>query len=370
MKMNMKNWMNDLMQSPVKKAMPVLSFPSISLMGWTVEELINSSDNLAKGMKLIADRVESAASLSMMDLSLEAQAFGSDVKYMEGEIPTVVGELVTTIEEAEALKVPEVGDGRTSTYIEGIEKACSLITDRPVFAGTIGPFSLAGRLVGVSEAMILCIEEPEMVEIVLRKATDFLKKYMLAYKATGAHGVVMAEPLAGLLSPSLAEEFSAPYVKELIDAVQDDEFIVIYHNCGNYVVQQIDSIMSVGASGYHFGNSIKMEDMLKVAATDVPIMGNIDPSSQFLNGTPDSIYEKTTELLESCSPTHRNFIISSGCDIPPLTPWENIDSFFRAVKDYYSGTNISYDKITNNDIKNKNNSDNELQKGELSYKIS
>ena len=336
MKIDMKNWMNEAVNAQKKKAIPVLSFPSISLMDITVDELINSADNQAKGMKMIADRVDSGAALSMMDLSLEAQAFGSDTKYVEGEVPTVIGELITTIEEAEALEIPEVGAGRTSIYLEGVDKASSLITDRPVLAGVIGPFSLAGRLVGVSEAMILCMEEPEMIEVVLEKATKFLKNYILEYKnKTGANGVVMAEPLTGLLSPNLAADFSAPYVKEIIDAAQDDEFSVIYHNCGNYTVQQVDSIMGVGAAGYHFGNAINMIDMLEKVPSNIPIMGNIDPASQFRNGTPEGIYKNTIDLMKECCPKYNNFIVSSGCDIPPLSSWDNIDSFFKAVSDYY-----------------------------------
>ena len=50
------------------------------------------------------------------------------------------------------------------------EKACQEISDRPVLAGCIGPFSLAGRLMDVSEIMILCYEEPELVHAVLGKA--------------------------------------------------------------------------------------------------------------------------------------------------------------------------------------------------------
>ena len=29
-------------------------------------------------------------------------------------------------------------------------------------------------------------------------------------------------------------------------------------------------------------------------------------------------------------------LISSGCYIPPLSKWENIDAFFAAVAEYYS----------------------------------
>ena len=55
--------------------------------------------------------------------------------------------------------------------------------------GCIGPFSLAGRLMDVSEAMINCYEEPEMVHIVLKKATKFLIDYISAYKEAGADGI-------------------------------------------------------------------------------------------------------------------------------------------------------------------------------------
>mgnify|MGYP000301455519 CR=1 FL=1 len=44
MKRDMKRWLEELRGAPVKKAMPVLSFPAIQLMGISVRELISSSD--------------------------------------------------------------------------------------------------------------------------------------------------------------------------------------------------------------------------------------------------------------------------------------------------------------------------------------
>lgn len=334
--MNMRKWMEELREAPVKKAMPVLSFPSVQLMGISVKELISSSDLQADGMKRIADRVDSAASVSMMDLSVEAEAFGSKVKVSDDEVPTVVGRIVETEEDAEALAVPMVGTARTGLYVEAIQKACALITDRPVFAGVIGPYSLSGRLLDVSEIMILCYEEPDMVHTVLEKATAFLIDYIKAYKTTGAGGVVIAEPLAGLLSPSLMHEFAAPYMKQIVDAVQDDEFLVIYHNCGGAVPGLVEDIVSSGAAAYHFGNAVDMKEMLEKMPSDAVVMGNIDPAGEFRNGTPESIYKATTALMEKCCAAHPNFVISSGCDIPPMAKWENIDAFFSAVKDFYA----------------------------------
>ena len=333
--MNAKLWLEQLKESPQKKALPVLSFPSISLMGVTVRDLVNSSELQAKGMKLIADRLDSAAAVSMMDLSVEAEAFGSEIRFADDEVPTVIGSILISQEDADALSIPPVGAGRTGQYIEAIRQACGLIQDRPVFAGVIGPYSLAGRLMDVTEIMVNCYADPDFVHAAMKKVTAFLINYLLAYRDTGAAGVVLAEPLTGLLSPDLAEEFSEPYVKEIVDAVQTDEFLVIYHNCGNNTIQMIDSILRTGAAAYHFGNAISMKEMLPHIPDDVVVMGNVDPAGQFKNGTPESIREETLRIMSECCPGHSNFVISSGCDIPPASSWENIDAFFRAVEESY-----------------------------------
>lgn len=336
MKRNMKQWVADMISNPVKKALPVLSFPAIQKMNITVRELISDSDLQAEAMKVIADSTDAAASVSFMDLSVEAECFGSEIRKSDEEVPTVIGSIVNSEEDAEALKVPDVASGRTSLYIEAIRKSVETITDRPILAGAIGPFSLAGRLMDVSEAMIYCYEEPDMVHIVLEKVTEFITKYILEFKAAGANGVVMAEPLAGLLSPNLAGEFSADYVKKIVDAVQDDEFIVVYHNCGNSVIPQVNEIVGTSAAVLHFGNAIDMREMLPLIPETVVVAGNIDPAGQFRNGTVDSIKKETKALLEDCS-KYPNFLISSGCDIPPMSKWENINAFFETVDEFYAG---------------------------------
>ena len=334
MKRNMMEWVQSIIDSPVKKAVPVLSFPAIQLMDITVKDLISSSDLQAEGMKRIAGRADTGASVSLMDLSIEAECFGSEIRFSDEEVPTVIGSIVSTEEQADSLKIPEVGSGRTGIYIEAIAKAVKLIEDRPVLAGVIGPFSLGGRLMNVTDAMVYCYDEPEMVHTVLEKVTEFIIKYSLAYKAVGAHGIVLAEPLAGLLSPALAEEFSAEYVKRIVDAVQDEEFLVVYHNCGNCTIQQIDSILATGCKFLHFGNAIDMAELMPHIPADVIAAGNVDPAGRFRNGTPEDVREATLAVMNSCC-KYPNFVISSGCDIPPLSKWENIDAFFAAVNEFY-----------------------------------
>ena len=187
----------------------------------------------------------------------------------------------------------------------------------------------------VTEALVNCYAEPDMVHIAMRKATEFLIEYIKAYKQVGSNGVVIAEPLTGLLSPEMAAKFSEPYVRQIVEATKDDNFAVIYHNCGNNTIQMIDSILRTGSSAYHFGNSIVMKDMLLHVPADTIVMGNVDPAAQFRNGTPDSIKAETKRIMSECC-SFPNFVISSGCDIPPASSWDNIDAFFEATDEFYT----------------------------------
>ena len=329
--MNIRNRLWDAARVGSKKGLPILSFPAAQKLGVTVETLVKSAELQARAMEIVTRDTATIAAVSLMDLSVEAEAFGAKVRFTEDEVPAIVGQLISDEDEANELEVPDLNAGRANLCIEAVRTAKATITDKPVLAGMIGPYSLAGRLCDVTEIMYLCFDEPETVHTVLDKATQYLIQYGQAMKDAGADGIMMAEPLAGILSPNMAEEFSMPYVKRIIDALQDENFAVIYHNCGNSVPQMLQAIYGLGAAAYHFGNAIDMGSVLSATPADILVMGNIDPAGQFASGSVESITAATRELLEQCG-SYPNFVPSSGCDIPAHAKWENIDAFFAAVE--------------------------------------
>lgn len=314
-----------------KKALPVLSFPASSKIGVTVNELVHSAELQAKAIEYVAHNTPTAAAVSLMDLSVEAEAFGADTTFSEWELPSIRGQLVSDESEAEALAVPKIGAGRTGLCIRAISLAKAAIPDKPVLAGAIGPYSLAGRLMDVTEIMYACFDDPDIVHTVLEKCTIFIINYCLALKKAGADGVILAEPLAGLLNADMAEEFSCPYVKKILASVQSEDFPVVYHNCGNAVTAMLPGLFEMGCAAYHFGNAVSMEEVMQNAPSDVLCMGNISPAEKFASGSVSEMRLSTRALMDSCA-TYPNFIPSSGCDIPAHAQWGNIMAFFDEVE--------------------------------------
>lgn len=332
MKINMKKWLYKIINSTERKALPIMTYPGLKMTGRTINEVISNGEHQYECMAALADKYDSIASVTIMDLSVEAEAFGSPIKYAENEVPSVSAKIVEDEVSIKALKVPKVGDGRTSVYIKAAGLSAKKIKDRPTFGGAIGPFSLAGRLFDMTEIMVGLMTEPEMVHELLDKCIEFLIEYAKAFKEAGANGIIIAEPASGLLSPANCTEFSSDYVKRIVDAVQDDYFMVILHNCGN-TKNLVPSLISTGSAGFHFGNAVDMKDIMPQMPWGRIAFGNIDPARTFKNGSVEDMKAQTWELLNKTA-NYKNFVLSSGCDVPPGTPVENVEAFYDTLSEF------------------------------------
>lgn len=331
MKVNMKEWIQSIINSNERVALPIITHSGIEMLGQKVLDAVTDGEIHFQAVKLLAEKYPSIASSVIMDLTVEAEAFGAEIYFSPNEVPSVIGRLVCDVESVQSLKIPSLDTARIPVYIKANELIAANSV-KPVISGCIGPYSLAGRLYDMSEIMMAMYIEPECIKLLLDKCTEFILNYCKALKKARANGVLIAEPAAGLLSNEACKEFSSEYVKRIVDEVQDEDFVVFLHNCGNRG-QCTEAMVYTGAAGYHFGNSIDMLQVLVDCPEDVLVMGNLDPVSLFKMSTAEQVYSATMELLEKTT-AFPNFVLSSGCDTPPEVPFENIEMFYKALKDY------------------------------------
>ena len=271
-----ENWIESILDRPERLAMPIMTSPGLALTGQTVRDLATSGEAQFACMKALGDRYHVVAAQTMMDLSVEAEAFGCAIKYNDNEVPTVAGPVITEVDDLDRLTVPQVGSARTGVYLDAAGRAADCYLERPVLAGMIGPYSLAVRLRDMTQVMLDVMLRPDFTHRLLGLCTEFLIQYAKAFGARGADGVLIAEPAAGLLSFDQCEEFSSRYVRRIVEAVQGDDFAVILHNCGR-TAQLVPSMVGTGARGLHFGNAVDMMDILPQVPGHVLVFGNIDP---------------------------------------------------------------------------------------------
>ncbi len=318
---------------PGRLAMPICSYAGLEITGESVEDMVSVPSSQFKAVMALHERYRTSVLLTAIDPTAEAEAYGCEIKMSAREVPTVLGRLVTNAGEIASLSDPVPGDARTRVPLEAAWRLTAEAgEDVPVLGAMLGPLTLAGRLYGATEALEAATNEPETIEALLDNVTGFLCRYALEFRETGAWGVIVAEPEAGRLPPEGLGRFSAPFVKRIIKAVETPDFAVVLHSCGA-TIDHLDGIMGSGARILHFGAPMDIAAALDRAGPAAIVSGNLDATAVFQKGTPQAAGEATWSLLEATR-NRKNFIISSGCDIPPGSPLANLNSFYRAVAEF------------------------------------
>lgn len=85
----MKEFINQVLQSSIVIALLVMTHPGIESIGKTVREAVSNGEIHSKAIKYISEHFDTLACTSIMDLTVEAEAFGSKINLPENEVSSV-----------------------------------------------------------------------------------------------------------------------------------------------------------------------------------------------------------------------------------------------------------------------------------------
>lgn len=318
---------------PGRLAVPLCAYSGLEITGESVEDFVSVPGSQFKAIMALADRYRTPVLVTGIDTTVEAEAYGCEVKLPARDAPSIVGRCVADAKDIAALPDPFPGDARTRVPIETAWRLTAEAGESvPVLGAMLGPFALAARLFGIDETLAATSTEPETVETLLDAVTGFLCRYALAFRETGAWGVIVVEAAEGRLLSAGISRFSTPFIKRIVKAVDEEDFSVVVHNC-HAGLGHLDELTASGAGIYHVGPSMDVPAALDRVGPDTIIGGNLDGEKVFRKGTPQSAGEATRALLEATR-GRKNFYVSSGCSLSPGTTLSTLNAFFRAVAEF------------------------------------
>lgn len=322
---------------------PFASFPGTVLTHSTVKENLNNGELQAESIVALQNICDFDVVFPMMDLTVEAEAMGACINWEIDELPAVTGTIIADANDVKNLPNPEVEEGnRLGVFVETCRKLKKEFPHKWVWGYVLGPFSIAGRLMGMTEISLAIKLEPGLVHQVLEKVNALIEKYASALLSTGIDGLVMLEPASGMLDVNDANEFSNNYIKRIVNLIKDKGKTPVLHNCGR-VLHLVESLCATGIQVLHVGSVTEPYDIYPRVPENIVLMGNLNPTEIFLRGTPEKVREATINLLKQMVQCNR-FVISSGCDIPPGTPIENLKAFKDAVTSIMPSINSEQQK--------------------------
>ena len=128
-KLNMKEWINEIIQKKEVVAMPIMTHPGIEMIGKTVRDAVTDGQVHYNAIKALSEKYPTAAATVIMDLTVEAEAFGAEIVFPENEVPSVVGRLLAN------RKSPPVSESKYVGSQDNNGQTCLCRLHRPLLIG-------------------------------------------------------------------------------------------------------------------------------------------------------------------------------------------------------------------------------------------
>lgn len=313
---------------------PIIGAWSTRLAGISVKEGLTDPDKQTRTQLLALEKYGYDGVFTYMDLSVEAEGLGLKTKMTEDSIPYVMEHFVGKEEDLQKLKIPKIEQTRMNVFIESTRKLRNAVGDDiMVSAYTIGPFTLAGHLMGINNLLKGVIVNKNLVHKVLEFCSDFIKEYAKALTDAGAHAITVLEPSASsnLISPKHFGEYVFWHLKEINHFIAK-RAIPVLHICGN-TNPIIEKMAETEAKVLSVDSDVDMRRASGLVKNKAVLMGNIAPVKLLLQGNIDQVREASLECVRE---TGGGLILSSGCEIPIGTPSENIREMVKVSREINS----------------------------------
>lgn len=315
---------------PQRLVVPLMGYPGVQL---THSSLKQNGFNAELHYRSIYKLVEMFAPdviFYMMDLAIEAGAIGLQIRYPLEESASVELHPVQHISDLDVYKVLDpIFDARIRSYIDTMSLMSRNLKNVTRGAYVIGPFSLAGLMLGASEIALATVDNPDLVLATLNYAEDVISRYAKELVNAGADLVAILEPTATFLSPKSFSRFSGNYVNRIARRL---DAMTVLHICGD-TTRLVPVMGQLDIQGLSLDSMVDLSIAARKIPSDMVLIGNLDPVRIMVNESPEGVRRAVRNLLDAMSP-YENFVLSTGCDLPQETPLENIRAFMEEGRTY------------------------------------
>jgi len=315
---------------------PLVGFPGLNMTGSTIKLAQQDYGKHYRAMKAIAEVFQPDVQFPLMDLSVEANALGRYTLFPTEDSATVIKEEFSLDELPRKREIDIVFDTRLIGNVETVRMmGIGLPSSIMKGAYVIGPYSLAGLIMGADDAAMATIMEPEKLHTLVEFTTERIQEYVRLLISSGAQVVCILEPSAVMLGPDQFEEFSSNYVAHIVRSYAYTGVATVYHTCGN-TMYLVEKMAESGVDGLSLDSpeaGVDLPAIVRRIPKEVALIGNLNPTGSILRGLTQDVKKDVAELLnqmEHCT----NFVLSTGCDLPQETPLENIGAFMEAGRAY------------------------------------
>ncbi|MEP7258070.1 MAG: uroporphyrinogen decarboxylase [Flavitalea sp.] len=272
------------------------------------------------------------AAIIFSDILVVPQAMGLEVQMVEGKGP-YLPDPVKQLSDLSRLRIPDVQESLGYVF-DALSLTKKTLDGRVPLIGFAGaPWTLLCYMVQgkgsktFDEAKAFCFTQPETAHRLLQMITDTTIAYLKGQAKAGADVVQLFDSWGGLLSPADFEEFSLQYIRQIITALKDEVFTILFAKGAWFA---LDKMSKTGAHALGIDWCVKPSVARQFAGNNITLQGNFDPAR--LLGPVSEIKKSVHEMIGNFGVDR--YIANLGHGILPNVPVDHARAFVDAVKSY------------------------------------
>lgn len=299
------------------------------LLGYTAEELLKEGDKLLPSLLEVNKLYTPDGMPVVFDLQIEAEILGCELMWARDNPPSVKTHPLAGTTEIPT-KIPAPEDGRLPMILDVMRKLKAEIGDQTALYGLIcGPFTLASHLRG-SDIFMDMVTDADYVRSLIAYCAEVCNAVTDMYIDAGMDVIAVVDPLVSQISPKHFTKMLHEGFKTVFDHIREKGAFSSFFVCGN-ATRQIDVMCKTGPDSVSVDENVDLAAAKQVTDTyNITIGGNIPLTTTMLFGTQQDNMKCVLDILDSVS--HKNLIISPGCDMPYDVPVENTVAVAQAVR--------------------------------------
>lgn len=320
---------------------PILSGISRKLVGASYREWSTDADVCANALIRAAEEFEQDCIVTLIDLSVECDAWGQKLVYPENEAvrPDYGDCVIKEIEDYENIKKVDYRTSeRMMMHLEVLKKLVAKKGgELPIVAFVFGPLGILSMLRGQQDMYMDIYDDPDAVSAAAREINETLKDYCNAMMDIGVNGIMFDTLFASgsIMSKKMWTEMEGVLVKELADVIHARNCLVMVHNCGNkiYFDAQIEMMRPAAISFLYPPDDCKdFAECKEKYGKDVTLIGCVTPAMAVI-GT-DEEWDKACMDQIDVFKKGGGYILATGCEYPANASFDRARRMVDIAKNY------------------------------------
>lgn len=310
----------------------VLSLYGAKLIECPLTEYYRDPQCYAEGQDAVLDLCSPDILFSPFAACLEAEAFGSELKFFSNNPPNIRKPAVRSADEFLNLAMPDVESDPSLCYLRESVRllAKNSKTKTPVCGVLTTPVDLPAIVMGIDMWIETLIYAPEKAAAIIDKTKNHFIKMANSLLAEGASFIGLPTMFANprILYPELIDTLIIP---ALIDAFHEVQGPIVFHHGGNPIVPYLEGYLSLPkVTGFVIDHRDSLSEARKILGDERLLLGNI--CGPTLSRTPaEQILKQVDSVLENRKDDLHFIFSTTAADVPWDTPTELLKAISQKI---------------------------------------